>query len=162
MMHRTICRHKPAAAQGLTLIVHDWGSIVGMLYQNKYPDFVSRIVALDVGILMFPKLKYAFHMIFYQASFAILYMFSQLISVTLFNILFKLYLIFVHCFKPYLSPTPFDTVQRPFSDLHVEMCYLYFYFYMHYLSGKIMMPNFPTCPLLFMVSILAFYLVGFH
>jgi pimeloyl-ACP methyl ester carboxylesterase len=31
-------------------MLHDWGSYVGLLFCNTYPDRVSRLVVIDVGI----------------------------------------------------------------------------------------------------------------
>ena len=34
-----------------TLVIHDWGSYLGLVYQNSFPERVARIVCFDVGIL---------------------------------------------------------------------------------------------------------------
>ena len=141
LLHRSIVRHTCAAHRGgglsgesttadkeVILIVHDWGSIVGMLYQIRYPHMVARMVVLDVGILQFPQLQHLFHMVFYQLSFALLYAFSQLVSVSVGNALFKAFLALLSVFRC-LGPAPHDRMHRPWAELHVEMCFLYFYFY---------------------------------
>jgi hypothetical protein len=33
------------------LIVHDWGCVLGLMFQNKHPDLVDKIVAINVGIM---------------------------------------------------------------------------------------------------------------
>eukprot|EP00966_Prymnesium_polylepis_P260330 6013691-Prymnesium_polylepis.1 len=33
----------------VTLVVHDWGSIIGFWVENRYPQLVQAMVAMDVG-----------------------------------------------------------------------------------------------------------------
>merc|ERR1712087_1040688 len=35
--------------EGVTLIIHDWGSAIGQRMIVKYPELVSRAVILDIG-----------------------------------------------------------------------------------------------------------------
>ena len=113
MMHNTIMKLKPRIDQKVNLILHDWGSIVGMLYQNKYPDNVQKLVVMDVGIIYFPELKYLFHMLLYQVTFALCYYLSQMLHINIGNFLYKCFLILLYTF-PELSPTPYDKVHRIF------------------------------------------------
>merc|ERR1719162_1460328 len=35
--------------QNITLVMHDFGSIVGAMYVARHPDSVLRVVAMDIG-----------------------------------------------------------------------------------------------------------------
>ena len=152
MMDNTIKRL--AGERLVSLVIHDWGALIGMLYENQYPTRVKRLVVMDVGILHFPDLRYVFHILLYQVTFAISYMVSQLVCLRAGNVLFKGFLALCYVCKPLLAPTPHDVIHRPFHHLHVEMCYPYFYLYMHYVCGRLIMPTFPTAPVLFLVSVI--------
>lgn len=41
----------------LTLIVHDWGGMIGMAYATKYPDRIRRLVILNTGAFPLPRQK---------------------------------------------------------------------------------------------------------
>jgi pimeloyl-ACP methyl ester carboxylesterase len=41
----------------ITLVVHDWGGMIGMLYANQFPDRIKRIVILNTGAFHLPKDK---------------------------------------------------------------------------------------------------------
>lgn len=41
----------------LTLVVHDWGGMIGMAYATKYPDRIKRLVILNTGAFHLPKSK---------------------------------------------------------------------------------------------------------
>lgn len=45
------------AAHDLTLVVHDWGGMIGMAYATKYPDRIKRLVVLNTGAFHLPKSK---------------------------------------------------------------------------------------------------------
>ncbi len=44
-------------AEGLTLIVHDWGGMIGMGLAHRRPGLVARIVALNTGAFSLPASK---------------------------------------------------------------------------------------------------------
>ncbi len=41
----------------LTLVVHDWGGMIGMAYATKHPDRVRRLVVLNTGAFHLPGAK---------------------------------------------------------------------------------------------------------
>lgn len=41
----------------VTLIVHDWGGMIGMGYAARYPERVKRIVAINTGAFRLPRSK---------------------------------------------------------------------------------------------------------
>ena len=45
------------ATQDLTLVVHDWGGMIGMAYATKYPDRIRRLVVLNTGAFHLPATK---------------------------------------------------------------------------------------------------------
>ena len=47
--------HHDAPATGWTLIVHDWGGMIGMAYASRYPERIARLVILNTGAFPNPK-----------------------------------------------------------------------------------------------------------
>lgn len=45
------------ATANLTLVVHDWGGMIGMAYATKYPDRIRRLVVLNTGAFHLPATK---------------------------------------------------------------------------------------------------------
>ena len=45
------------ATKNLTLVVHDWGGMIGMAYATKYPDRIRRLVVLNTGAFHLPNAK---------------------------------------------------------------------------------------------------------
>jgi haloalkane dehalogenase len=43
--------------QPLTLVVHDWGGMIGMAYASRHPERIGRIVVLNTGAFTLPKTK---------------------------------------------------------------------------------------------------------
>lgn len=43
--------------QNLTLIVHDWGGMIGMGFAARHPERVKRIIAINTGAFRLPKTK---------------------------------------------------------------------------------------------------------
>jgi haloalkane dehalogenase len=41
----------------ITLIVHDWGGMIGMAWATKYPQYIKRLVILNTGAFHLPKAK---------------------------------------------------------------------------------------------------------
>lgn len=41
----------------LTLVVHDWGGMIGMAYARRHPEMIGRIVVLNTGAFTLPKTK---------------------------------------------------------------------------------------------------------
>lgn len=45
------------ATTGLTLVVHDWGGMIGMAYATRHPDRIRRLVVLNTGAFHLPREK---------------------------------------------------------------------------------------------------------
>ena len=43
--------------QGITLVVHDWGGMIGMAYAVRHPERIKRLVILNTGAFPLPKSK---------------------------------------------------------------------------------------------------------
>ncbi|WP_299008342.1 alpha/beta fold hydrolase [uncultured Shewanella sp.] len=43
--------------QDITLVVHDWGGMIGMGYAARYPDRIKRLVVLNTGAFHLPQQK---------------------------------------------------------------------------------------------------------
>jgi haloalkane dehalogenase len=43
--------------QPITLVVHDWGGMIGMAYAVRHPERIARIVVLNTGGFSLPKTK---------------------------------------------------------------------------------------------------------
>jgi len=43
--------------ENITLVVHDWGGMIGMGYAARYPERVKRLVILNTGAFHLPKAK---------------------------------------------------------------------------------------------------------
>lgn len=42
---------------GITLVVHDWGGMIGMLYATRHPGRIKRLVVLNTGAFHLPPSK---------------------------------------------------------------------------------------------------------
>ena len=43
--------------ENITLVVHDWGGMIGMGYAARYPERIKRLVVLNTGAFHLPKSK---------------------------------------------------------------------------------------------------------
>ncbi len=43
--------------QGITLVVHDWGGMIGMAYATRHPERIARLVILNTGAFPLPSSK---------------------------------------------------------------------------------------------------------
>ena len=43
--------------EDITLVVHDWGGMIGMLYASRYPERIKRLVILNTAAFHLPKSK---------------------------------------------------------------------------------------------------------
>ncbi|MCP4325255.1 MAG: alpha/beta fold hydrolase [Psychromonas sp.] len=43
--------------ENITLVVHDWGGMIGMGYAARYPERIKRLVILNTGAFHLPKVK---------------------------------------------------------------------------------------------------------
>lgn len=51
------------------LCIHDWGCLVGLLYQNTYPTNIEKVAMFDVGTVdTLPPFKDLFIMSIYQVN----------------------------------------------------------------------------------------------
>ena len=155
-MHATIKKvlsDSGSNEEAVYLIIHDWGSFLGMLYQNKYHQSVKKVVALDVGLGLTKNIREIGVLLFYQLWFAIAYVISQAINYQLGNLFFKLFLFLP--FIKYISPTPHDTLHRPISEISVHLCYPYYHLWKGLLFDKVRLrpPRFPSCPVLYLYGL---------
>ena len=145
--------------QRYTLITHDWGAIIGYIYENRYPSKVIQMISLDIGLDVKPR----FRIFFYQSWYAVCYIISQIFGQFIAKIPFFFLALLFHIF-PILSPLgmPNDQPHRPISELRPDMCYPYYYIWKYLLQNhwkKLLTLNedipiffkIPSCPLLFMV-----------
>jgi haloalkane dehalogenase len=44
-------------SENITLVVHDWGGMIGMAYAIRHPERISRLVILNTGSFHLPKAK---------------------------------------------------------------------------------------------------------
>lgn len=150
----------PEVTEPYTLVTHDWGAVIGYLYENKYPTKVSRMIALDIGMNIEPQ----FQIFLYQLWFAVTYIITQIFGLFVGKIPFwTLFILFK--IIPILNPLGMkgDTPKRPRHELRPDMCYPYYHIWKHLLSQKLtdlitLSENLyfwkmPTCPLLFLVGI---------
>ncbi len=132
------------------LIGHDWGALVALKFQNKYPKNVLKLVLFDVGMVRWhtARLNTILLILSTQVWWALAYLMSQTLSLLLGELMFKNF---------YLSPIrlplcPLEELQIHESDLTVRRCYPYYQFF----KSKLLLKDdvtvsFPSCPLLFMV-----------
>jgi pimeloyl-ACP methyl ester carboxylesterase len=152
MMHNTLIS-LAANMEPFNLVGHDWGAFLSILYENKYPQSIRKLVLLDVGLLK-PEnapIKHILIILLYQFWFAIAYILSQTISVTLGDALFKLFFL-----KPVVNtvgPCPGELLTIPTKDFTVHKCYPYYHFWRSQFLMYFKEPVYPSCPLLYMVSI---------
>ena len=45
------------ATSGVTLVLHDWGGMIGMAWAHRHPERVRRLVLLNTGAFFLPKSK---------------------------------------------------------------------------------------------------------
>lgn len=150
LLDSTINYYVPDMSKKVTLIIHDWGSYIGIVYENMFPQRVKCVISLDVGILTLPRFnRTLFIILLYQLWFAIAYYISQRFSFKIGNNLFKLYFTAVPNTVKVATSMP-----RPFKDVSVTMAYPYYHFWNSYLFHRenVFKPIFPSCPVLFMVS----------
>jgi pimeloyl-ACP methyl ester carboxylesterase len=134
----------------LYVVGHDWGSVIALCFQNKYPELVKKLCLLDVGIVKPENAPIVdlVKILIYQWWWAIAYVIAQLLSFALGDMVFKSYMLF----KPLLHPCPEDSLHIPVTDMTVARCYPYYQFWEAMLTGKPVKAVYPTqnCPLLFM------------
>lgn len=133
-----------------TLVCHDWGAFIGLLYQTKFPDKVKKLVLLDVGMVtpFTASLKSLLYVSMYQIWFVISFLASRVIGAYLGTIFMGIF--YLPIFKP-LWPS-YDRPPVPRREISVNKCYPYLYLWKDLLSLKFPNITFPICPTLYMVS----------
>ena len=148
----TINHHVPNLALKFTLVVHDWGSTVGQMYENR-SSRIEKIILFDVGAgLMKGKRSESlaiFIVILYQWWWAYAYILSQVFGDRIGNFVYACYGALV---PSSLHPTALDNIPRPSASVNVHMCYLYYRFWKAVFSGTLPSQKFPRCPVLYLVS----------
>jgi pimeloyl-ACP methyl ester carboxylesterase len=137
-----------------TLVIHDWGSVYGTIYQNNRPERVSRVVMMDVGLKKELSPYDALVILLYQWWFTIAYIVSQVLGNFIGNIVLKSFFLF-GLILPFLTVGSSGKAKlpRPVDDLSVHMCYPYYQFWKSKLTmKKDINMRFPTCPLLYLVN----------
>jgi len=77
-LHRTI---EETSSQPVTLVTHDWGAYIGYLYEQKYPERLRTMVAMDVGGHVQPStIKEAAMFVSYQWTLVALWLLGGLIA----------------------------------------------------------------------------------
>ena len=134
-----------------TLISHDWGAHLALLYQNAYPDRVEKLVLIDVGMTtpFTMPIKHLFIITFYQVWFATTFVLYRLFGRTI--SLLYMALFFLPIFK-WIHPT-WDKPPVPTKEIRPDKCYPYFHLWKNLLTGRVKFPKFPSCPTLYLVSI---------
>ena len=132
------------------LIGHDWGAIIALKFQKKYPQHVLKLALFDVGIVRWhaTPLNTLFHIVSIQLWWALAYAISQAFSSILGDLMFKNF----NLWSVRLPLCPAEDMHIHESDMTVSRCYPYYHFYRSkLLRNDELTLTFPTCPLLFMV-----------
>jgi pimeloyl-ACP methyl ester carboxylesterase len=149
MLHATI-ELSTRRDEQIYLVGHDWGAILALKYQNKYPNKIKKLALIDVGMLTLKTaaLSQIAFLMLYQVWYALCYLVSQLFSKKLAEMLVMLF-----------SLRIFDSLfvgveegkKRMREDNNVVLrCYVYFYLWRSILTGTLKDPKMPTCPILFL------------
>lgn len=159
LLERTIDEQVPDRRQKVVLCIHDWGSLVGILYENRHPERVASALLFDVACSVgpgkaFPLLLGAtpyFILALYQVWWSFAYAVGQALSPLLGDVVFALYNL---CVPAFLTPVSVKRgIPRPRKEISIEMCYIYFSFWRGMLSDEVVRkrqtPRRLTCPLLF-------------
>lgn len=135
-----------------TLVIHDWGSFIGTIYENKRPERVQRVVMMDVGIKKKLSPYDAIVILLYQWWFAVSYIIFQVFGSAIGNIAYYSFGVIAMC-APFLVVLTGQPIPRPSEELSVHMCYPYFQFWKSMITANSdIKMKFPTCPLLYLVS----------
>lgn len=133
------------------IIAHDWGATLALLFENKYPKRVKRIVLIDVGIVKASCSWSTLLIIFYQWTFSFAYVLSQIFGRAAGKSVLAIFYL-VTSFLPFLRVSPDDkNLHRNKDEVNVEMCYIYFQFWKEFFKNfRLIKPNFPVCKMLYL------------
>ena len=113
----------------VNLILHDWGSLIGINYYSKRPEKVLKLVTLDVGANSndsnpdSPKLLGLAVSLWYQLNFAFIFWLGKRISSTLAQLYFRCFMFGWRIWGPCNFGATFP---RPKAELKWWMCYPYY------------------------------------
>ena len=147
MLNNTIDHLVPDKSKKIYFVGHDWGSFYGLMYENRYPQRVEKLIAIDVGVISSissPKISDLLKLVLYQHWFAICYFISQAINFNLGNYLFKLFFKIVP--KCLQALTHDKIFHRKDEEVSVSLCYIYYYFWRRYLLSLSFNPFRPVYP----------------
>lgn len=161
LLERTVDKTVPDPRQRVILCIHDWGSLVGMLYENRNPERVSSALIFDVACSVGPGKAWPlfagatpfFILILYQLWWSFSYFVGQMLSPRLGEFIFALYSL---CVPSFLTPVSVKRGDIPRSrhEVSLEMCYIYYTFWRGMLTSdevrKRQTPRRLSCPLLFL------------
>lgn len=156
MMHAEVEREM--GGRPTVLLVHDWGSHVGLLYQNKHPDKVKAVVAADVLLLKDDAksstgVYKTLVVLAYQGSFALAYVAQQLLGDSIGNGVLMTAMLVFSKLVPFLFPTREGRLPRGRGTVKARMCYPYFVVFKQLITtGSFRRPALPQCPVLYMVT----------
>lgn len=121
MLSRVIRKHT-CESESVTLVAHDWGAFVAILYANKYPDTIKNLITLDVGC----EIPLGLVTVTYQLWLAIAFIFNQLWLGTIGDLM-----MFFFPWKT-IGPCPYETKipKRLSGRGGSHMCYPYFQLWM--------------------------------
>jgi pimeloyl-ACP methyl ester carboxylesterase len=154
MMDKTI--NKAGCDTPFTLVIHDWGSIIGMLYQKRFPEKVKSMILVDVGIKgpVPESIWETVLIVLYQWWYAVSYIITQIMGAHIGKIILLGYFGLVFTL-PFLKVCPYDTFHRPTNDaINPQLLHIYFRFWKDFFSGRPMKLSFPSCPIYYMVRVL--------
>ena len=156
LLDATISHVVPDPNKKVALMIHDWGSYGGLMYENRHPERVSKIVCLDVamgiskGKSLFPPYLIV---VLYQLWWAWAYFLSQALHASIGSLVFALYSLLV---PSWFRPTPMQAkdIPRPTAQISVQLCYPYYHFWKDMLfsttkSRLSLIPRPVSCPILF-------------
>lgn len=149
MLHSTIEAVTKRDEQ-IYLVGHDWGAILAMRYQNKFPDKVKKLTLVDVGMLTIKTAEpsqLAF-ILMYQLWYGICYIVGQIFSKWLATIMIKLFTLPI--FSPLFVGVE-EGRQRMQDDKDIVLrCYVYYQMWRAVATGTMKDPKMPSCPILFL------------
>jgi pimeloyl-ACP methyl ester carboxylesterase len=146
MMAATINRNVKKDEK-VTLCIHDWGCVIGYLFENQHPTRVEKIIGCDVALLAKDTMPLKTYLIVvsYQLWFAHSFILAKLFGTAVGNISMLLFM----TLGKYIGIHP--TRERPprkQSEVNSLLCYPYYHFW--YNGGILLKTRFPACPFLFM------------
>lgn len=116
---------KQSKKKRVTLIIHDWGSLIGFFFQHDRPDLVSRIITLDIGGHIEQTFTYKLFSRSYQLFFCLLFAIGDPISTF---ILQKM--------NAVKKKNDFGTPPRDYNEIKGSMLYPYWHIYFNHIYNS--------------------------